>query len=224
MSLRLCAFARVYFSLIGLKLDLRPSIPPVPSLFTIHSSPFLKSLLPVLLIGGFLAVLVFAARCSQRAMHDYETRQTSGIEDGSASSSINSAPNDLAENERIAAAFPDTLLSTTAMRFKILDPGSGRPPIAGNEVRFFYTARLLDGTPLAAIRAPAEPATLVLLAQGTPRGLPAPVRGLDLALMEMRPGEKRLVILPSSLAFGPGGLPPQIPPRAPIVFELNLLH
>jgi len=156
-------------------------------------------------------------------MHEYEMRQTTN-EDTVAPAAINSAPNELAENERMAAAFPDTLLSTTAMRFKILQPGSGTKPIAGNEVRFFYRARLLDGSELADVRAPAEPAVLTLLKNGTPSGLPAPVRGLDIALMEMHPGERRLVILPSRLAFGPEGSPPQIPPRAPIVLELELLE
>jgi FKBP-type peptidyl-prolyl cis-trans isomerase len=185
----------------------------------------MKSLLPVLLLGLVLAVLVFAARCSQRAMHDYETRHahTTGDPETPAFDAAVSAPSDLAENERMATAFPDTLLSTTAMRFKILAPGAGARPVAGNIVRFHYRARFLDGSEIASAAAPADPASIALLKNETPRGLPAPVRGIDLALLEMQPGERRLVVLPSRLAFGPEGRPPQIPPRAPIALELELL-
>lgn len=181
----------------------------------------MKSIAPALIFGAILALLVFAARCSQKAMHDYETRESQGNE--GTMDDPNSAPNDLAEQDRMAAAFPDTLLSTSGMRFKILRAGQGGKPIAGSTVRIHFVARLLDGTEITDQLAPAEPVTLVLLKTQTPRGMPGPVRGLDMALMEMRVGEKRLIVLPSPLAYGHEGHLPRVPPRAPLAIEVELL-
>ena len=102
--------------------------------------PFMKALLPVIILGSVLAVLVFTARCSQKAMHRYENAATDSVDNP------NSAPSALAEQERMHQRFPQSLLHTSGIRFQILEPGTGPKPIPGNRVKVHYTGRLLDGT------------------------------------------------------------------------------
>ncbi|XP_031226574.1 peptidyl-prolyl cis-trans isomerase FKBP7 isoform X2 [Mastomys coucha] len=48
------------------------------------------------------------------------------------------------------------------------------------------------------------------------------IKGLDIAMMDMCPGEKRKVIIPPSLAYGKEGYEGKIPPNATLMFEIEL--
>jgi FKBP-type peptidyl-prolyl cis-trans isomerase len=179
----------------------------------------MKSLIPVLIIGAVLLVLVFAARCSQRAMHNYETRaeKTTGAAGGpETSANPNSMPNELVEQQRMAERFPDTLLSTTGMRFRVMREGAGEKPIAGRRVQAHYIGRLLDGTEFDNSYRRGQPYEFVLMAGGV-------IRGWDQTVIDMRVGERRFVVIPYRLGYGERGNPPDIPPRATLVFEIELV-
>jgi len=171
------------------------------------NSPMFRSLLPVIIVGLVLGVLVFAARCTQLRMHQYETRS---------SANPNSSPNELAEKERMAREFPDTLLSTTGLRHKVLVAGSGPKPIAGSRVRAHYAGRLLDGTEFDSSYKRGEPFPFTLMKGEV-------IKGWDLTLLDMQKGEKRLVVIPYQLGYGEHGSPPVIPSRATLVFEIELV-
>uniref|UniRef100_A0A3B1JLD2 peptidylprolyl isomerase n=1 Tax=Astyanax mexicanus TaxID=7994 RepID=A0A3B1JLD2_ASTMX len=49
------------------------------------------------------------------------------------------------------------------------------------------------------------------------------IKGLDLGLKDMCPGEKRKITVPPSLAFGAQGKHP-VPPNSTVIFEVELLH
>ncbi|XP_055071006.1 peptidyl-prolyl cis-trans isomerase FKBP7 [Misgurnus anguillicaudatus] len=54
-------------------------------------------------------------------------------------------------------------------------------------------------------------------------GVGAVIKGLDLGLKEMCPGEKRKITIPPSLAYGAQGKAP-VPPNATVIFEVELLY
>lgn len=49
------------------------------------------------------------------------------------------------------------------------------------------------------------------------------IRGFDQALVGMRVGGLRRVVIPPNLGYGANGSPPRIPPNATLIFEIELL-
>jgi FKBP-type peptidyl-prolyl cis-trans isomerase len=96
-------------------------------------------------------------------------------------------------------------------------PGTGSStPRSGQEVIVQYEGRLLDGTPVDSSYRRGAPFTFRL-------GAGEAIQGWDEALLTMRKGEKRTLIIPYWLAYGITGRPPAIPPRATLVFDVELL-
>ena len=98
------------------------------------------------------------------------------------------------------------------------DPGIGAStPRNGQEVIVQYDGRLLDGTPIDSSYKRGAPYTFRL-------GAGMAIQGWDEALLTMRKGEKRTLIIPYWLAYGIAGRPPNIPPRATLVFDVELIE
>ena len=172
----------------------------------------MKSLVPVLLLGVLLAAIVFTARFTKEKIRDYAKSE----QNGTTGTDPNSAPNDFIEQERLAELFPDSVLTSSGLRYRVLHEGTGPKPIAGSRVKVHYRGRLLDGTVFDSSFERGEPIEFTLM-----RG--EVIRGWDQALLDMRRGETRLLIIPSKLAYGEKGHPPRIPPRATLLFEVELV-
>ncbi|MFM1851799.1 MAG: hypothetical protein RIS54_1483 [Verrucomicrobiota bacterium] len=94
--------------------------------------------------------------------------------------------------------------------------GEGPTPTIGQEVVVDYQGRLLDGTVFDSSYDKGAPLTFRV-------GVGQVIAGWDEALLNMRKGEKRTLIVPHWLAYGVNGRAPRIPPRATLVFEVELL-
>jgi FKBP-type peptidyl-prolyl cis-trans isomerase len=58
---------------------------------------------------------------------------------------------------------------------------------------------------------------------GSVGGADSVIRGFDQALVGMRVGGLRRVVIPPDLGYGAAGRPPTIPPNATLIFEIELL-
>lgn len=109
----------------------------------------------------------------------------------------------------------DGLVTTkSGLKYKILKEGEGTPPKSVDTVVVHYKGTLLDGTEFDSSFERKEPATFPVFAV---------IKGWTEALQLMKPGAKWQIIVPPDLAYGENGAPPKIPPKATLVFEIELL-
>lgn len=127
--------------------------------------------------------------------------------------------------EKAAAAAADKKLSelTTGMTktasglyFKVLKTGMGSKPEKGQTILAHYEGRLMDGTVFDSSYKRNEPFEF-------PVGVGQVIPGWDEALMDMKVGEKRTIVLPPSLGYGARGAGGVIPPNAWLVFDVQLV-
>ncbi|MFI5357639.1 MAG: FKBP-type peptidyl-prolyl cis-trans isomerase, partial [Opitutales bacterium] len=84
----------------------------------------------------------------------------------------------------------------SGLLYVVRDPGTGNStPREGQEVIVNYDGRLLDGTPFDSSRRHGAPFTFRL-------GAGAVIQGWDDALLTMKKGEKRTLIIPYWLGYG----------------------
>ena len=92
--------------------------------------------------------------------------------------------------------------------------GSGEPCPKGATVTIHYTGWTTDGTKFDSSKDRGEPATFPLasLIQGWQAGVPG-----------MKPGGVRRLMIPYKFAYGEEGRPPSTPPKATLLFEMELV-
>jgi peptidylprolyl isomerase len=111
-------------------------------------------------------------------------------------------------------------VKTTAdgLKFIVLDEGKGAKPKKGDTISAEYTGYLTDGTKFDSSKDHGgKPLSFTV-------GVHDVIPGWDEALLDMKVGERRKLIVPAKLAYGdnpPPGAP--IPPGATLVFEVKLV-
>jgi peptidylprolyl isomerase len=121
--------------------------------------------------------------------------------------------------ERLPAAIPrvDGALRTQyVMRYVEVAPGTGAPAEPGKVYAVHYTGWLRDGTKFDSSRDRGEP---IRFEQGKRRVIP----GWDAGFEGMRVGGRRRFFIPYQLAYGEKGRPPRIPPKAELIFDVELV-
>jgi len=120
------------------------------------------------------------------------------------------------EIEYVNKKWPGNKKSSTGIRYIIQKEGTGASPRTGDRVAVLYRGTLLDGTQFDARQDPKEPLAFRVGRQDV-------ILGWDHILPAMKVGEKRLAIIPGSLAYGHRGRPPTIGRNATLVFEMELI-
>jgi FKBP-type peptidyl-prolyl cis-trans isomerase len=130
--------------------------------------------------------------------------------------SANSAHHPAAAGSSAAAAAPAAPTAPEApLQIKTTAPGHGTGAKAGDMVAVDYVGKLADGGKEFDHSQPGKPFTLKL-------GAGQVIKGWDQGLVGMKPGEKRRLTIPASLAYGERGHPPQIPGNSTLVFDVTM--
>ena len=96
-----------------------------------------------------------------------------------------------------------------------LEVGKGAEALRGKTVEVHYTGWLTDGKKFDS-SVGGSPFSFRL-------GAGEVIEGWDRGVAGMKVGGRRKLTLPPELAYGSAGAPPEIPPHATLVFEVELL-
>jgi cyclophilin family peptidyl-prolyl cis-trans isomerase len=111
--------------------------------------------------------------------------------------------------------WPKALATTSGLKYVITKEGSGLKPKAGALVTVHYTGKFLDGTEFDSSVKTGKPAQFKT---------DQVIKGFGEALLDMKKGEKRTIIIPPNLGYGENGIPGAIPGNAYLVFDLELIN
>jgi FKBP-type peptidyl-prolyl cis-trans isomerase len=120
-------------------------------------------------------------------------------------------------------ALPPATVGVDQLQVTDLAVGSGAEAIAGKRVTVHYSGWLYDpaqpeskGKPFDSSRDAGRPFTFAL-------GAGQVIAGWDQGVQGMKVGGQRRLVIPHSLAYGESGAGGVIPPRASLVFDVELL-
>ena len=102
------------------------------------------------------------------------------------------------------------------MKIEKLTAGSGPKPQTGDTDTVHYTGWLTDGTKFDSSVDRNEPFQFAL-------GTGQVIAGWDEGVAAMQQGDKVRLTIPHQKAYGEHGYPGAIPPRATLIFEVELL-
>lgn len=124
----------------------------------------------------------------------------------------------LAENKKKEGVKAHTVTlpdgKTAEMQYKVLTAGTGKMPGSNDVVRVHYRGTLVDGKEFDSSAKRGQPAEFAVN-----RVIP----GWTAALQIMKVGSKWELYIPSVLAYGERGMPPNIDPGSTLIFEVELL-
>ncbi|WP_299182028.1 FKBP-type peptidyl-prolyl cis-trans isomerase [uncultured Neptuniibacter sp.] len=103
----------------------------------------------------------------------------------------------------------------SGLQYEELQAGKGKSPTAEDTVKVHYRGTLIDGTEFDSSYARNEPVSFPL--NGV---IPGWTEGLQM----IKEGGKARLVIPSDLAYGPGGMGNAIGPNETLVFEVELLE
>jgi peptidylprolyl isomerase len=142
-----------------------------------------------------------------------ETTQVEVVVDGARGSVL---------SKRICARFPGAPCEgpwtelPSGLKYFELTVGKGpKPPGRSSTVKVHYTGWLNDGTKFYSSFDRGQPDTFPL---------DQVIAGWTEGVGSMQVGGKRKLVIPFELAYGADGRPPVIPPRATLIFDIELLE
>ncbi|WP_022664317.1 peptidylprolyl isomerase [Desulfospira joergensenii] len=118
--------------------------------------------------------------------------------------------------EKMRAKYPDAVSVDPGLLYVVLKPGTGAGVKKGGRASVHYTGLLENGKKFDSSRDRGTPFQFNL-------GKGEVIRGWDLGIAGMKKGEQRRLIIPYPLAYGESGYPGVIPPRATLIFDVELV-
>ena len=106
--------------------------------------------------------------------------------------------------------------TASGLEYKIIEEGFGVKPLSGQKIKAHYAGYLLNGAKFDASYDRRSPLEFQV-------GVGRVIKGWDEALLDMKVGEKRVLRIPSNLAYGSKGAGGIIPPDATLVFFVELV-
>jgi FKBP-type peptidyl-prolyl cis-trans isomerase len=107
-------------------------------------------------------------------------------------------------------------VTKSGLKYKDLKVGEGTEAEPGDIVTVHYTGTLTDGTKFDSSVDRNKPFSF-------PLGAGRVIRGWDEGVDGMKVGGKRKLVIPYDLGYGEEGSPPKIPPKATLLFDVELL-
>lgn len=108
----------------------------------------------------------------------------------------------------------------SGLEYEVLEEGSGQSPKVGQKVTVHYTGWLnKEGNPGSKFDSSVDrgkPFSFII-------GVGYVIPGWDEGVLDMKPGEKRRLYIPSDLGYGSQGAGNAIPPNADLIFDVELL-
>jgi peptidylprolyl isomerase len=111
---------------------------------------------------------------------------------------------------------PPIQKTPSGLEYIILVEGKGDKPKTGQTVKVHYDGMLKDGTVFDSSRKRGEPLSFTL-------GVGQVIPGWDEGIALLKTGGKANLIIPPALGYGARGVPPQIPPNATLIFDVELV-
>jgi len=121
-----------------------------------------------------------------------------------------------ADITKINAEYPNTMLTSSGIRYIVQKQGTGNKPVPGRNVRVNYTGKLLSGTVFDRSDLRGRPFEFQV-------GTGTVIRAWDEIVLDMQVGEKRLVIIPPELAYRERAIGSVIPANSFLIFEMELV-
>lgn len=103
----------------------------------------------------------------------------------------------------------------SGLQYKVLRPGSGKSPEAGDQVKVHYHGTFIDGRVFDSSVERGEPIVF---------GVNQVIAGWTEALQLMQPGAKWILFIPPDLAYGDQGAGGVIGPNQALIFEVELIE
>lgn len=116
----------------------------------------------------------------------------------------------------VPTAKGETRTTADGVKYETLKPGTGPELKAGQTAQFLYVGKLADGKIFEDRSRRTNRPEMLSLSDKT--------KGWREALPGMHVGEVRKLTVPPELAYGAKGRPPEIPPNATLIYEVELVQ
>ncbi len=106
--------------------------------------------------------------------------------------------------------------TASSLQYEDMTVGKGATAIAGKQCVMHYTGTLANGTKFDSSRDRGQPFDFTLGTGGV-------IKGWDEGVAGMKVGGRRKLTIPYQLGYGEEGKPPVIPPKATLIFDVELM-